>query len=65
MLSLTTIFSVLVQAARVLYIKYSLEGFTDSEVNPPVIRFIDVVQKKQDRLYYAQKNLLVVHLQQI
>lgn len=31
---------------------YSLEGFTDSEINPPAIRFIDVNKQKQDRLYY-------------
>lgn len=31
---------------------YSLEGFTDSESNPPAIRFIDVNKQKQSRLYY-------------
>lgn len=31
---------------------YSVEGFTDSETNPPAIRLIDVHTQKQDRLYY-------------
>jgi hypothetical protein len=31
---------------------YSVEGFTNSEINPPAIRLIDVHKQKQDRLYY-------------
>ena len=33
-------------------ILYSLEGFTNSERNPPAIRLIDTEKQKQDRLYY-------------
>lgn len=33
-------------------ILYSLEGFTNSEINPPAIRFINTDKQKQDRLYY-------------
>jgi len=31
---------------------YSLEGFTDSEINPPAIRFIHVNTQRQERLCY-------------
>lgn len=39
-------------------ILYSLEGFTNSENNPPAIRFIDVNNQKQERVYYfADSNM--------
>lgn len=31
---------------------YSLEGFTDSQANPPTIRLIDVNRQRQERVYY-------------
>ncbi len=37
---------------------YSLEGFTNSENNPPAVRFIDVSKQRQERVYYfADSNM--------